>query len=242
LEEIVTCIQRLFICNCPKSGLILRQRIKANLYLKIHLIDINPELCSAWKTVFEEIPQIEIHHQSIFDFSFDALVSPANSYGYMNGGIDFLISKTLGWHIEKRLQEIIRARYYGELLVGQAEIVETDREQYPFLIAAPTMRHPMTIRNTPNVYLAMKAILILLRDGRFPDGALVSEKVKSVAIPGLGTGIGQVPAIDCARQMRMAWEDVMQENYSEKKSWEGMGANFAYFYTGDKAHLKYDIP
>ena len=40
---------------------------------------------------------------------------------------------------------------FGELLVGQADIVETDHETFPWLISAPTMRHPMTILHTPNV-------------------------------------------------------------------------------------------
>jgi O-acetyl-ADP-ribose deacetylase (regulator of RNase III) len=160
----------------------------------------------------------------------------------MNGGIDFLISKHLGWHIEKRLQALIREKYYGELLVGQAEIVSTDHDRYPWLIAAPTMRTPMTIHRTPNVYLASKAILILLQHGRFTDGTPVREKVQSVAIPGLGTGIGQVDPLVCARQMRIAWEDIMGEKYKSKESWDEMGSNFMFFATGEKRHLRYDIP
>ncbi|MFK7969859.1 MAG: hypothetical protein AB8F95_05800 [Bacteroidia bacterium] len=49
--------------------------------------------------------------------------------------------------------------YYGEILVGQADIIPTDSEVFPYLISAPTMRHPMTIARTPNVYLAFRAIL-----------------------------------------------------------------------------------
>lgn len=210
--------------------------------MQYHFIDTNRDLCLAWEKVFAGINQVNIEHRSIFDVPCDALVSPANSFGYMNGGIDFAISKQLGWHLEKRLQAIIRSRYHGELLVGQAEIIETDHPDFPFLIAAPTMRTPMTVARTPNVYLAMKAILLLLEHGQFPGGTPVKEKVKSIAIPGLGTGVGQMPLMDCARQMRIAWEDIMSENYAEKESWDRMGSNFAYFYTGNMRDLKYDIP
>jgi O-acetyl-ADP-ribose deacetylase (regulator of RNase III) len=210
--------------------------------MHLQLVDTNQEITAAWQKVFADVPQVSIHHGSIFDYPADALVSPANSFGYMNGGIDFAISKNLGWHLEKDLQRIIREKYYGELLVGQAEILATGHEQFPYLIVAPTMRTPMTITRGPNVYQSMKAVLLLLRHGRLPTGELVSDKVQRVAIPGLGTGIGQVRPLVCARQMRLAWEDVLHEKFSTEAGWEQMCANYAYFYTHNEADIKYDIP
>ena len=205
------------------------------------LVDTNPEITAAWQQVFADVPQVSIHHGSIFDFPADALVSPANSFGYMNGGIDFAISKCLGWHLEKELQQVIREKYYGELLVGQAEILPTGHADFPYLIAAPTMRTPMTITRGPNVYQAMKAVLVLLRYGRLPTGELVNARVKTVAVPGLGTGIGQVRPLVCARQMRLAWEDVLHKKFATETGWEQMCANYAYFYTHELKDIKYDI-
>lgn len=210
--------------------------------MHLTLIDTNPEVAAAWQRVFADVPQVTVRHASIFDHPADALVSPANSFGFMNGGIDFAISKHLGWHLEKRLQQLIRDEFYGELLVGQAAIIETGHADFPSLISAPTMRTPMTITRGPNVYLAMKAILVLLRHGRLPTGEPVADKVRTVAIPGLGTGVGQVPPLVCARQMRLAWEDVMQEKYATKQGWEELRSNYAYFYTHDPKHLTYAIP
>jgi O-acetyl-ADP-ribose deacetylase (regulator of RNase III) len=210
--------------------------------MHLQLVDTNPEITDAWHQVFAGLPQVSIHHGSIFDYPADALVSPANSFGYMNGGIDFAISKHLGWHLEKDLQRVIREKYYGELLVGQAEILATGHGQFPYLIAAPTMRTPMTITRGPNVYQSMKAVLLLLRHGRLATGELVRETVRSVAIPGLGTGIGQVRPLVCARQMRLAWEDVLHENFATEARWEQMCANYAYFYTHNQTDIKYDIP
>ncbi|MCE7996762.1 MAG: phage tail protein [Roseivirga sp.] len=205
-------------------------------------VDLNPQLVEAWKTVFRDVDSVEAINSSIFEHPSDVLVSPANSFGFMNGGIDFSISKNLGWHIEKEVQKRIREEFFGELLVGQALIVETGHTDFPYLISAPTMRTPMTILRSPNVYLAMKAILTLLKYGRFANSELISQKVSTVAIPGLGTGVGQMPPLVCARQMRLAWEDVKNEKHLTKQGWEEIRSNYAYFFTHDERDLKYNIP
>ncbi|GAA4373233.1 macro domain-containing protein [Hymenobacter koreensis] len=210
--------------------------------MHLNLIDTNAEVTDAWSLVFADVPQVTVRHASIFEHPADAIVSPANSFGFMNGGIDFAISKHLGWHLEKDLQRVIRDKHYGELLVGQAEIIETGSPLFPYLISAPTMRTPMTITRGPNVYQAMKAILVLLRHGRLSTSEPVADKVQTVAIPGLGTGVGQVRPLVCARQMRIAWEDVMHEKYATKAGWEELRSNYAYFYTHDPRDLKYPIP
>jgi O-acetyl-ADP-ribose deacetylase (regulator of RNase III) len=209
--------------------------------MHLNLVDTNFEVADAWTRVFADIPQVTVTHGSIFDHPADAIVSPANSFGYMNGGIDFAISKNLGWHLEKDLQQLIRDKHYGELLVGQAEIIETGSPLFPYLIAAPTMRTPMTITRGPNVYQSMKAVLVLLQFGTLGSGEAVKEKVRSVSVPGLGTGVGQVRPLVCARQMRLAWEDVMHEKFRTEAGWEQMCANYAYFYTHERRDIKYDI-
>lgn len=206
--------------------------------MHFYFVDTNPEITAAWQQVFADVPQVSVHHGSVFDYLADVLVSPANSFGYMNGGIDFAISKHLGWHLEKELQQVIRGKYYGELLVGQAELLPTGHVDFPYLIAAPTMRTPMTITRGPNVYQAMKALLLLLHHGRLPTGEAVRERVRSVVVPGLGTGVGQVRPLVCARSMRLAWEDVMQEKYTTEAGWEQMRTHYAYFYT----HEQRDLP
>lgn len=209
--------------------------------MNLTLVDLNPEVVQAWGKAFADVEEVTVHQGSIFHYPCDALVSPANSFGHMNGGIDFTISNTLGWHIEKRLQETLRKKHYGELLVGQAEIISTEHEDFPYLISAPTMRIPMSIPRTPNVYHAMRAILILARDGHFDDGQKISDKVKTIAIPGLGTGVGQVSGMVCALQMRLAWEDIMNEMYATESKWDRLRENFKFFYTENINDIAYDI-
>ncbi len=210
--------------------------------MKFYFVDTNEKVTAAWEKVFQDVENVIVKNDSIFNYPSDVIVSPANSFGFMNGGIDFAISKNLGWHIEKRLQKVIREKYFGELLVGQAEIIPTDHTDFPYLISAPTMRTPMTIHRSPNVYLSMKAILTLLQYGKFENGEPIKDKVKTVALSGLGTGVGQVAPLLCARSMRIAWEDVMNEKFKTEKGWEELRSNYAYFFTHHDRDIIYKIP
>ncbi len=187
--------------------------------MKLILADIHEPLTLAWTKFFSECGNVSVHHGSIFELDCDAIVSPANSFGFMDGGLDLLISRYLGWHVQERLQEIIKTKYHGELLVGQAEIVETSHEKIPYLISAPTMRVPKKIIKTVNAFLATRAILLLVKYGKMPDGKAISDIVQTIAIPGLGTGVGELPPSICARQMRMAYDEIVLGKYAFPNSW-----------------------
>ncbi len=102
--------------------------------MKIILTSVEPNLFEAWKLFCDDLSDVEIYHGSIFDVKCDAVVSPANSFGFMDGGIDMLYSRRFGWQVQERLQDLIQTEHHGELLVGAAEIVETDAP-IPFLIS-----------------------------------------------------------------------------------------------------------
>ncbi len=202
--------------------------------MKIILTGVEPELVEAWQRFCGDLEDVTVYHGSIFDVHCDAVVSPANSFGFMDGGIDLLYSRRFGWQVQERLQELIRTVYHGELLVGVAEIVETDAP-IPFLIAAPTMRVPMILRDSANPYLAARAALTLVKHGvfraGFHKGTPISEVVHSVAFPGLGTGVGQVGPDVCAHQMRTAIEDVVLEKRPFPENWAVAQARHQKLYT-----------
>ncbi|MBW4421722.1 MAG: macro domain-containing protein [Myxacorys californica WJT36-NPBG1] len=181
--------------------------------MKIVLTAVGQELVEAWNQFCQDLEDVSVHRGSILDVQCDAVVSPANSFGFMDGGIDARYSDRVGWHVQERLQKLIQTKHHGELLVGMAEIVETDHSAIPYLIAAPTMRVPMVLRDSVNPYLAAHAVLLLVKHGRFESGSLAGEKisdvVQTIAFPGLATGIGQVDVNVCARQVRAAIEDVV---------------------------------
>jgi len=176
--------------------------------MKILIVDIDEAIVDAARRELGALEGFEVRQGSILDAGCDAVVSPANSFGFMDGGIDLVYSERFGWDLQRALQQRIMDRHHGELLVGEADIVETEDASIPYLIAAPTMRVPSNIEETTNAYLAMRAVLLLVKHGSLDDGRRIRDAVKTVAMPGLGTGIGRMPPKKCARQMRQAWEDV----------------------------------
>lgn len=180
---------------------------------KIILGDKNPDLISAWEKEFAGVENVVVRGGNLLLVQADALVSPANSFGFMDGGIDWSISELFEWKIQPLVQDIIRKKHMGELVVGHAEIVGTNREKYPYLVCAPTMRVPQNVAESINALLAMRALLIAIE--RFNE--LSDKPIESVAIPGLCTGIGRMPYSRCARQMRVAFDQVyrnISNNYN----------------------------
>ena len=182
--------------------------------MKIILAATDDALASAWQQHCGDLKNVCVHRGSILDADCDAVVSPANSFAFMDGGIDMAYSQHFGWHVQARLQSLIRDKHHGELLIGLAEIVETGNVKIPFLIAAPTMRVPMKLQESANPYLAARAVFLLVQHGTFEQGALAGERiadaVKTVAFPGLGTGVGgigpQTCAIKCgSRSKKLCW-------------------------------------
>jgi O-acetyl-ADP-ribose deacetylase (regulator of RNase III) len=191
--------------------------------MRVILTSLQPELTRAWTASCGDLDFVTVYEGSIFDVPCQAVVSPANSFGFMNGGIDLFYSRYFGWHVQDRLQDTIRRYHYGELVVGAAEIVRTDHSTIPYLIAAPTMRMPQTIRETVNPYLAARATFLLWKHGRFHDGPHagepIAQHIHTLAMPGLGTGVGSVTPDVCARQVRAAIDDIVLDRFVYPDSW-----------------------
>ncbi|GAL85939.1 Appr-1-p processing protein [Sporocytophaga myxococcoides] len=76
--------------------------------VKYILFDKNQEMVAAWKEFFSEGANVEIFHGDFNSIKCDTIVSPANSFGFMDGGIDYAISDRLGWDLQIKLQQIIK--------------------------------------------------------------------------------------------------------------------------------------
>ena len=187
--------------------------------MKIILSGLSSQLLDAWTEFFGKEDNVSILENDITKIECDAVVSPANSFGFMDGGLDYALSERFGWDLEKRLQKIIKDLPEGELLVGQAILLETGDKTVPYLISAPTMRIPtnFNIDTSINAYLAMKAILIKAKS---------NQQILRVAIPGLCTGVGRMQPIIAARQMFQAYKEIVL----------GEKLNFASFGEAQKYH------
>ena len=171
--------------------------------LKLILVDPNPGLCDAFRERFKTSQNVEIV-TGIFERlpAFDCMVSAANSFGLMDGGVDAAITRFFGDELQVRVQKRIVDEFLGEQPIGTSIIVETMHPKHPFIAHTPTMRVPMAIAHTDHVYSAMWAMLLAVRQHN-----LQSEKqINIVACPGLGTSIGQVPHRQAARLMALAYE------------------------------------
>ncbi len=126
---------------------------------------------------------IVVKRGDITQISCDAIVNPANSFGYMGSGVAGAIKRIGGIEIEKE------AVSKAPIPVGTA--VETTAGNLPcnYVIHAPTMEQPAMRIGIENVKLATKAALELG----------VELNLKSIAIPGMGTGVGRVPVENAAK-------------------------------------------
>jgi len=178
--------------------------------LNVVLCSTEPRLARAYAEIAHDFPGwVDGGQASITELDVDAVVSPANSFGFMDGGLDAHYLATFGPHVQHAARSAVLYRHDGELPVGVADIVSTDHQSIPYLIIAPTMRVPMQLpRDTVNPYLAARAVLRLIERQVFPEGprarAPIRDVVRRVAIPGLGTGVGRVAPDVCARQVRAA--------------------------------------
>jgi O-acetyl-ADP-ribose deacetylase (regulator of RNase III) len=211
--------------------------------MKLILTAVENSLAEAWTKFCGDLDLVTVYQGSILDVVCDAVVSPANSFGFMDGGIDGIYLNHFGLEIQARVRRQILSRHHGELIVGQADIVETGNSKIPFLIVAPTMRVPMRLNDTVNPYLAARAVFLLLKHGVFNSGKFVGEKisdhVQKVALPGLATGVGNVGFNTCAHQVRAAINDVLLEEYTMPQSWAEASERHQLLYTNKLTRLQY---
>ncbi len=203
--------------------------------MNIILCAIEPRLADAWSKHCGELEFVTVHQGSILDVDCDAMVSPANSFGFMDGGIDALYMDHFGDEIQMRVRRQIFDHHDGELIVGNADIVETAHPKTPYLVVAPTMRVPMVLQDSVNPYLAARAVFLLVRKASFIlgryQGERISAHVQTIAIPGLGTGTGRIPFDTCARQVRAAINDVVLGQYRMPQSWAEASERHQLLYT-----------
>ena len=211
--------------------------------MRLVLCAIESPLANAWERFCGDLDFVTIHRGSILDVVCGAVVSPANSFGFMDGGIDALYLDHFGPEIQLRVRRQIYDHHNGELIVGIADIVETGDTEIPFLIVAPTMRVPMVLRDSVNAYLAARAVFLLLAKGCFVSGQYkgnkVADHVHTVALPGLGTGVGKIGFNTCAHQVRSAINDILLGQYTMPRSWAEASERHQWLYSNELKRLQY---
>ncbi len=182
---------------------------------KVVFVDPLQQLCDELERYFSDSDGVSVVCDKFEALAeFDCMVSAANSFGLMDGGVDLAITRYFGSELMDRVQEMVLERFRGEQPVGTSVIVETGHPKHPFIAHTPTMRVPMSIADTDNVYNAMWALLLAV----WEHNRSSATRIVTVACPGLGTLTGRVPFREAARQMYAAYENFRSP--PESISWE----------------------
>ena len=122
---------------------------------------------------------------SLLDVEAQAIVNAANSHGLMGGGVAGIIRRAAGSQVEDE------AREQAPIPVGRAVLTSGGRTRFAGIIHAPTMPEPAMRIPVENVRLATRAALRLADEQGFV----------SLAMPGMGTGVGRVAPGEAAQGM-----------------------------------------
>ena len=164
--------------------------------MAVQLVDSDIDVVRALQVAFASYPEVLVAAGDILTLARVCVVSPANSYGFMDGGIDEQYTAFFGLRPQTELQEHIARRPDGELPVGSSIVVRTGHQRIPYMICAPTMITPGPVPKQ-NAFYAMAAVLNAIARNR--------ESLTDVFCPGLCTGAGAVPPADAASEMAHAY-------------------------------------
>ena len=182
--------------------------------LNIHFVSLDNNLITYMNKYFYNINNITYEVKNIEDCdSADCIVSPGNSFGHMDGGIDAILSKILSNKIGKRVRRKIQKEYFGEQPIGTCLLIKTKNDKYPFLAHAPTMVIPKNVEGTLHAYYAFKAVLSeIIKYNRNHQ-----KKIESILTTTFCTGCGDMSIKKSLQQMRYAYEVV---NKGIKSDWD----------------------
>jgi len=101
-------------------------------------------------------------------------VSPANSFGFMGGGIDVALNKYIFPDIEPVVQYQIKHYACATNLIGKKYLpigssIIIDYNKYRSLVVSPTMLMPDNVSDTQNAYYATIATLYNILENRKED-------------------------------------------------------------------------
>lgn len=145
-----------------------------------------------------------------------AYVSPANSFLFMDGGIDWVYSRmmfpNLERHVKREARKACPKTSLGRpfLPIGKAMLLSIPGSQAA-MVMSPTMFFPQDVRGTNNAYHATYAAVRC---------ALDSGCVSHLVIPGMCTGIGKMVFDQAAQQMSDAINDALagkEARYTEEQ-------------------------
>ena len=170
--------------------------------MKLDLVTNSAGMAEAWEDAFRGSKGVTAHCCDFRSFigqhpEVDAVVSPANSYGLMDGNYDRAITEEFGPALAEQVRAVIMERFYGEQPVGTSFSVPIPGHEDILLIHTPTMRAPSPIVDPLVVYQCMRTTLMeAIRTSR-----------QRIVVPAFGGACGFLPFKKIAMLM---WEAYLQ--------------------------------
>jgi O-acetyl-ADP-ribose deacetylase (regulator of RNase III) len=174
----------------------------------ILFFDLDKEKIRDYREILCNVPNVSFYHGMLSEvvdkYVPQGIVSPANSFGIMTGGIDTDIARMfpdVEMIVKNQIQRLATIDSSGRafLPVGQTIIVPTKRfdKSDKFLVVCPTMFLPKNIQGTDNVLVAVRGMLLSLH-ARYPASTII-------ACPCMGTGVGGLTGRISAEQVLKAF-------------------------------------
>lgn len=223
--------------------------------LHFTLLDPSSSLAEEWNEAFTKYETVSIKlsfiHSRLADLvppesHFDCIVSPANSYGRLDGGFDYFLSEALA-PVDDLLaptqlaQTTLYRRWKGYAPPGTCTLVplsgsvcENNSHGCAFIAICPTMRIPENVVwNREIVYNCVWSLLVAIDEhNRCAEASGTGKRINKVLMTGLGTGVGGVSARRCAQQMALAMRD-FEDASAHPEKWGSMGWDDAISYAKD---------
>lgn len=196
------------------------------LKFDLTLLSINGGLVRAFEQ--QQMTGVKVRHTSLDQIGqhFDAIVSPANSYGRMDGGFDQAILDLWGEEVQAHVWKRIATRYGGYQPPGTAEVVDLGRgrgtTEKRFLVHAPTMSIPKTIVDDHIAYDSFWASLMAVHNHNKQVTIDGGKPIRKLLATGMGGGTGGISPSRCAQLMALAWKHFNQRNPrdTEQPTWD----------------------
>jgi O-acetyl-ADP-ribose deacetylase (regulator of RNase III) len=145
-------------------------------------------------------PSFDVELGDPLAFDIDAVVSPANTKGIMNGGYDAVLRRYFGVGIEYSVRQYLEK---FQIDVGQAIAVKTGHPKVEWLIVSPTVSvtgEGLSGHASVSYACAYNSVKVAHQRG-----------AKYLGMTGLGSGVGGLDRRESARQQVQGIEDALSE-------------------------------
>ncbi len=189
-----------------------------------YFVSKNRRWCDSIQNLFQtEIDNqiIQIHCQKIQQFISESdggktnkiFISPSNSLGRMEGGMDLIMSRQIFPGIHLKLAKIIKKLglfTYQNILhlpIGGSVFIP-DVKNRSGCIIAPTMFNSANVGHTQNAFISLLSSLILFQKIKEHDNINYDLVITSHCC-----GNGAMDESEASQQFRNAWDSFQQQNY-----------------------------